>query len=122
LLTTPDDYNKKKTRDQTLADLAKANQTGGSDANDKLRQAQAMIALDVAGPFAGSLERVAGSVKAKVFVVVAGLDHVVTPGSALEFARLQRSPMLILESDCGHLAPGCESQKVNAAVHEFLNH
>src|SRR6185295_10266380 len=42
VLTTPDNYNKKKTRQQTFAELAKANQTGGSDANDKIRQAQAM--------------------------------------------------------------------------------
>ena len=48
LLTTPDNYNKTKTRPQTFAELAKANKTGGSDANDKIRQAQAMMALDVA--------------------------------------------------------------------------
>ena len=58
--------------------------------------------------------------KAKVFVIVARLDHVVTPGPALEFARLLRAPVLVLESDCGHLAPSCESRKVNAAVAEFL--
>ena len=90
LLTTPDDYNKKKTRQQTFEELAKANKTGGSDANDKIRQAQAMMALDVSLPFGGSMERAAAAVKAKVFVIVARLDHVVTPGPALEFARLLR--------------------------------
>ena len=122
LLTTPDEYNKKKTRRRTLEDLAKANKTGGSDANDKIRQAQAMMALDVATQFGGSLERAAAASKARVFVIVARFDHVVTPGPELEFARLLRSPVLELESDCGHLAPSCESQKVNAAVAAFLEH
>lgn len=120
LLTTPDDYNKQKTRQQTLADLAAANKTGGSDANNKIRQAQAMMALDVSLPFAGSLERAALVVKAKVFVIVGRFDHVVTPGPAREFARLLQARVLELESECGHMAPSCESQKVNAAVAEFL--
>jgi homoserine O-acetyltransferase len=122
VLTTPDDYNKKKTRQQTFAELARANKTGGSDANDKIRQAQAMMALDVAQLYGGSLERAAAAVKASVFVIVARFDHVVTPGPAKEFARLLNSPILELEGDCGHLAPSCEAQKVNAAVAEFLEH
>jgi homoserine O-acetyltransferase len=120
VLTTPDDYNKKKTREQTLSDLARASSTGGSYANDKIRQAQAMMALDVSLPFGGSMERAAAAVKARVFVVVARWDHTVTPGPALEFARLLNSPMLELESDCGHSAPSCESERVSAAVAEFL--
>jgi homoserine O-acetyltransferase len=122
LLTTPDEYNKKKTRQQTLEELAKASKSGGSDANDKIRQAQAMMALDVATQFGGSLARAVATIKARVFVIVARFDHVVTPGPALEFARLLHSPVLELESDCGHLAPSCEAQKVNAAVAEFLAH
>jgi homoserine O-acetyltransferase/O-succinyltransferase len=121
LLTTPDNRNKNKTRQQTFEELAKASKTGGSDANDKIRQAQAMMALDVGAPFEGSLERAAATVKARVFVIVARWDHVVTPGPAQLFARLLRAPLLELESDCGHLAPSCESQKVDAAVAEFLD-
>jgi homoserine O-acetyltransferase/O-succinyltransferase len=120
VLTTPDDYNKKKTREQTLADLARASSTGGSDANDKIRQAQAMMALDVSLIFGGSMQRVAASVQAKVLVIVARLDHTVTPGPALEFARFLSAPVLELYSDCGHMAPACEAKKVNAAVAEFL--
>jgi len=120
LLTTPDHYNETKTRQQTLAQLKKANSTGGSDGNDKIRQAQAMMDLDVASAFAGSLERAASTVKASVFVVIARLDHVVTPGPAVEFARLLQAPVLELEGNCGHLAPSCESEKVNQAVARFL--
>jgi homoserine O-acetyltransferase len=105
---------------ETFAELARASQTGGSDANDKIRQAQAMMDLDVAASFGGSLERAAASVKAKVFVIVASFDHTVTPGPAREFARLLHAPLLELTGDCGHLATSCESQKINAAVADFL--
>src|SRR6185369_6298835 len=81
LLTTPTDYNNHKTREQVFADLEKARKEAkGSDANDKIRQAQAMMAIDVAGDYR--------AVKAKVVVVVAKQDHVVTPGPATEFASL----------------------------------
>jgi homoserine O-acetyltransferase len=120
VLTTPDHYNKESTRQKTMADLAQASKSGGSDANDKIRQAQAMMALDVSLPFGGVMEKAAAAVKAKVFVVVAKLDHVVTPGPAREFARLLKAPLQELEGDCGHLAPSCESRTVNAAVSEFL--
>jgi homoserine O-acetyltransferase len=120
VLTTPENYNKHMTRRQVFEELEKQKKQTGFDANDKIRQAQAMIALDVTGPFAGSMERAAAAVKARVFVIVARLDHVVTPGPAIAFAGLIRSQLLVLESDCGHMAPGCESQKVNQAVADFL--
>ena len=112
LLTTPTDYNRRKTREQVLADLAKAQHEKRFDANDKIRQVQAMLELDVS--------RESGAVKAKVFVVVAKFDHVVTPGPATEFATLIGAKLLSLDGDCGHLATTCESQRLNEAVSEFL--
>ena len=81
-----------------------------------------MMALDISEAFGGSLEKAAAQVKAKVFVVVSRFDHVVTPGPALEFARLINAKLLVLEGDCGHLAPSCESQKVNPVIADFLKH
>jgi homoserine O-acetyltransferase len=115
LLTTPTDYNRRKTREQVFADLAKAQKDFHRfDANDKIRQVQAMMKLDI------SLESAAKTVKAKVFVVVAKYDHVVTPGPATEFAHLLGATFLELDSDCGHLATSCESGKLNQAVTQFL--
>jgi homoserine O-acetyltransferase len=122
LLTTPDNYNKHITRRQVFEELEKEKEQPGFDSNNKIRQAQAMMALDVTKDFAGSMERAAASVKARVLIIVAKLDHVVTPGPALKFANLLHSQLLVLESDCGHMAPGCESQKVNQAVADFLAH
>jgi homoserine O-acetyltransferase len=79
-----------------------------------------MMALDISAPFGGLMERAAAAVKAKVLVIVGRWDHVVTPGPASEFARLLNAQVVELESDCGHLAPSCESKKVNRVVGEFL--
>ena len=122
LLTTPPDYNKRKKREEVLADLEKARRDGRSfDANDKIRQTQAMMKLDIYREFGGDLERAAKAVKAKVFVVVSRFDHVVTPGPAIEFASLLNAKVLNLESECGHLATVCESTHLNTAVAEFLS-
>lgn len=113
LLTTPTDYNRRKTREQVFADLEKARSDSKRfDANDKIRQIQAMMSLDVARDF--------GVVKAKVLVVVAKFDHVVTPGPATEFAKLLGAKLIVLEGDCGHLATSCESPKLTQVVTEFL--
>ena len=121
LLTTPTDYNRHKTREQVFADLEKARKDAKRfDANDKIRQVQAMMQLDVSRDFGGSLERAAKEVKAKVLVVVAKFDHVVTPGPATEFASLLGAKLINLEGDCGHLATSCESRRLNDAVTQFL--
>jgi homoserine O-acetyltransferase/O-succinyltransferase len=120
LLTTPDEFNRRTTREKLFEELARAKTQRGFDANDKIRQDQAMMALDVSAPFGGSMERAAAAVRARVLVIAATRDHVVTPGPALEFARMLKAQVLTLEGDCGHLAPGCESQKVNPAVADFL--
>jgi homoserine O-acetyltransferase/O-succinyltransferase len=115
LLTTPTDYNRRKTREQVFADLEKARSDAKRfDANDKIRQVQAMMKLDI------SLESAAKTVKAKVLVVVAKYDHVVTPGPATEFAKLLGAEFLDLDGDCGHLATSCESRRLNDAVANFL--
>ncbi len=78
------------------------------------------MTMDVSAPFGGSLEKAAAAVKAKVLVIVARFDHVVTPEPAIEFAHLLRAGLLELESDCGHLAPSCEQAEVAKTVGEFL--
>ena len=120
LLTTPGHYNRTTKREEVLASLQKAKEVAAFDANDKIRQTQAMMALDVSQGFGGSMERAAAAVKARTLVIVATADHVVTPGPAVEFAKLLGAPVVTLENDCGHLAPGCEPERVNEAVAEFL--
>lgn len=121
VLTTPEDFNRKSSRQTVLQEFAKAKtENRGSDANNKIRQTQAMMALDITEKFGGDWTKTASAVKAKVFVVVARRDHTVTPEPAINFAKLINAPTLVLESDCGHLATVCEGQKVSSAVAEFL--
>lgn len=88
------------------------------DANDWVAQLQAMIQHDIAD--GGSMEAAAKKVKARVFIVVAAQDHMVNPRPALDFAPLVHAQTLVLDSDCGHLSPGCQSDKMYPAVRAFL--
>jgi homoserine O-acetyltransferase len=91
------------------------------DANNWIRQLQAMMALDVSKPFDGSMEKAAAAVHAQVLVIPAIEDHMVNPAPALNFAELIHAQMLELASYCGHLSPGCEEgPKMNAAIQQFL--
>jgi homoserine O-acetyltransferase len=66
------------------------------------------------------MELAAAAVKAKVFIIVAAQDHVVSPQPALDFAALLHALILELDSNCGHSASSCESAKISAAVAAFL--
>ena len=66
------------------------------------------------------MEKAAAAVKAKVLVVVAANDHVVTPVPAKDFAKLLGAELLVLDSDCGHQSHGCEEAAVVARTSAFL--
>ena len=89
------------------------------DANNHIRQDQAMMALDVSDQF-GSMEKAAAAVKAKVLVIVALRDHTVTPGPALEFGKQIHAEMLTVDNECGHQLMSCENDRVVSAVAAFL--
>jgi len=121
LLSTPEHFNQTHTREQVLKEIAHAQEsTEGSDANNKIRQAEAIIALDISASFGGSMEKAASTVKAKTLIIVAKRDHTVTPGPATEFAHLMHAELLELDDECGHQYGGCEDAGVQQAVVEFL--
>jgi homoserine O-acetyltransferase/O-succinyltransferase len=119
-ITTPGKYNRDNTRDKALASIEQAKNQPAFDANNHIRQSQAMMALDVSAPFGGSMERAAQAVKAKVLVIANDTDHMVTPGPALAFGQLLSTEVLELNNLCGHLLLECEGPRVNAAVADFL--
>jgi len=120
-LSTPSHYARETSRDAFAKQYEgyRASGATGFDANNQLYQLEAMIHHDVA--HGGSMEEAARKVKAKVLVVPSEQDHMVNPGPALEFAKLLGAKVLLLTSDCGHLAPGCEAGKLNPAVRAFLD-
>lgn len=120
-LTTPSHYAREISRDSFAAQYKGYGASGAAefDANDRIYQLEAMIGHDVA--HGGSLQDAAKLVRAKVLVVASQQDHMVNPGPALEFAKLLGAKVFLLTSDCGHLAPGCEADKLNPAVSAFLD-
>lgn len=121
-LETPS-YRARATEPKDFAKFLASTEEGtmrGFDANNWIRQAEAMMGHDVSRAFGGDMKKAAAAVKARVLVIVGLRDHMVNPLPALAFARLLQAPSLELESDCGHLSPGCEAKKVNAAVASFL--
>ena len=120
-LSTPARYAREHPPEKFPADYAAYFSKGilPFDANDWLAQLEAMIHHDVA--HGGSLDDAAKRVHAKVLVVAAAQDHMVNPKPALDFAVQIGAKTLVLESDCGHLSPGCESTKLFPAVRAFLD-
>jgi homoserine O-acetyltransferase len=90
------------------------------DANDTLRQVQALLTADIAAPFAGSLQDAAATVRGKTLVIVNKQDHVVNPLPSIEFAKMVHAQLIELDSSCGHRAHTCEMKRVSAAVAAFL--
>lgn len=90
------------------------------DANDTLRQIQALLSTDVAAPFGGSLQRAAAAVRAQSLIIVNRQDHLVNPLPAREFANLLHTQLIELDSNCGHRVHSCEMQRISQQVAAFL--
>jgi homoserine O-acetyltransferase len=90
------------------------------DANDTLRQIQALLSADVAAPFGGSLPAAAATVRSQTLVIVNKQDHLMNPRPAADFARMVHGELIELDSDCGHRAHACEMKRIGEAVAEFL--
>ena len=90
------------------------------DANNRLRQLQAMIGHDVAKPWGGSLEQAATHVKTKMLAVVITEDQMVNPVPAIRFANAAKARTVEIASDCGHLGSNCEMDRIVREVNAFL--
>jgi homoserine O-acetyltransferase/O-succinyltransferase len=118
-LTTSESYNEAKTREQVGQDQARL-EPPRFDANDRVRQLRAMMSHDIGKITGGSLESAAKAIKARLLVVVNQRDAMVTPGPALELAKLAKAQTLVLEGACGHKAPSCEEAAIATRIAQFL--
>jgi homoserine O-acetyltransferase len=100
--------------------LLRISTTESFDWNNRIRQLQAMIGNDIARGMNGSLEEAAKKITAKMLVITAKQDHMVNPLPAAKLARIANATLVELESDCGHTAPGCELEKTQQAIKNFL--
>ncbi len=120
-LSTPAHFATEEPPQKFLADYPKAYAKGilPFDANDWLSGLEAIRHNDAA--HGGSMEEAAKKVKAKVLVINAAQDHMVNPRPALDFAALISAKTIVLQSDCGHQAPGCEAATLFPAIRAFLD-
>jgi homoserine O-acetyltransferase len=87
---------------------------------DQIRQAQAIMDLDITRAFEGSMDRAARAIRADLMVVSTWQDREVNPKPAFELARISRAEVLELDGRCGHQSPSCERATLWAAVARFL--
>jgi homoserine O-acetyltransferase len=104
--------------DTMLAKIRKNAPNSAGTAADYIRQRQAIIHLDIPAEFGGSEKSAAARVRAKFLIIVSPEDHMVNPTPAIGFAELIGAPLILMESPCGHLSPGCVS--TGPIVAQFL--
>ncbi|MBC3785619.1 alpha/beta fold hydrolase [Spirosoma utsteinense] len=81
-------------------------------------QLRAMIGQDI---YRGrTVAELKSAIRAKLLVIVATQDHMVTPGPASELARALQVPLVQLTGECGHLATSCEEATVRREVTAFF--
>lgn len=98
-LTTPE-YVASHTPAQDFEKFfAEQAEDGSFDANDNVRQIQAILTQDIAAAYGGSLERAATAVRVPVLIVVNRQDHLVNPMTSIQFAKLVRGQLLELDSN-----------------------
>jgi homoserine O-acetyltransferase len=112
-LTTPS-YRVRETPANKFEEFVEAvdkDGLGRMDANDWLRQLQAMMAHNIASPFNDSFEAAAKQVKAKFMVVAATQDHMMNPTPAMEFAGILHADLVQLKGEADTLRPAATKTK-----------
>jgi homoserine acetyltransferase len=100
------------------AQIEEISKLDGGGASDEIRQRQAIVSLDLPAELGLSLEQVAGRARAKMLIIVSSQDHMVNPAPAMRFAKAIGSPVISVDSPCGHLSFACVS--VGPVVSKFL--
>ncbi len=90
------------------------------DANDTIRQIEALLSQNIAAPFGGSLAQAATVIHAPVLAIVNRQDHLVNPTTSIELMKLLKGKLVQLDSDCGHRAFACEESQIARAIADFL--
>lgn len=101
-----------------VAGIRKSSKGDGGSACDRIRQRQAILALDIPGELGVPLEQLPTKVRARFLVIVSPQDHRVNPEPAMKFAAAAQAPVVKLDSSCGHLSLACIS--VGPTVARFL--
>jgi homoserine O-acetyltransferase/O-succinyltransferase len=88
--------------------------------DDYAAQIAALRRYDLSAEF-GDLRRAAARVKAAMLAVYSWNDHMITPDSMAEFARMVGADTLSIASRCGHIMVFCDQKRVAAATRAFIS-
>jgi len=98
--------------------LAETDGEASIGANNRIWQIDAIQHLDILeGASVGALAHLD---LPRMLVVTSANDHTVNPGPTLEWAKRTSSRLLVLDSDCGHMAILCEVSQIATAVDAAL--
>ena len=88
------------------------------NAQDWASQLRAMIGHDVYKSV--PKEKIKDSIRAKMLIIYALQDMMVTPQTSMELADLLQCERFELKSNCGHIAPSCEGAEMAKVIRAFL--
>jgi homoserine O-acetyltransferase/O-succinyltransferase len=117
-LTTPQFRVEHTERKDFPALLDEARKPERQDANDRMWQLKAVLALDVLR--GKPMDEVAKGTRAKWLVIVSAHDHLVYPGPALAWAKAVGAEIYISNTPCGHVLMECDAEQVSQRVERFL--
>jgi homoserine O-acetyltransferase len=87
---------------------------------NRVPQLQAMIHHDISTAFGGSMATAAAAIRADLLIVVSQEDHMVNPIPSRELAGLAGAQFHELTGACGHIAVGCDMERVTGVILQFL--
>ena len=87
---------------------------------DQIRQAEAMMAHNIAMETGDDMAKAADRITGSVLIVTGEDDRVVTPGPVKALAGLTDATLVELDKDCGHGDPWCDAEGFGRALRGFL--
>ena len=90
------------------------------DLDDYAAQIAALRRYDVTADYGHDMGRAAARVRAPMLAVYSWDDHMVSPDTMAEFARIVGADTLSIASTCGHVMVFCEQKRVSTATRAFI--
>ncbi|RPI68277.1 MAG: alpha/beta fold hydrolase [Ignavibacteriales bacterium] len=88
--------------------------------DDFVIQFKAIMDHDISKEFNNSYKELAGEIKSDMFIIVSETDMMVNPAESIKLIDAMGCRKLILNNNCGHLAPSCEIERVKEEINQFL--
>jgi pimeloyl-ACP methyl ester carboxylesterase len=90
------------------------------DLDDYAAQIAALRRYDVIAESGNDIRRAAARVRTPMLAVYSWDDHMISPDTMAEFARIAGADTLSIASNCGHVMIFCEQKRVGAATRAFI--